>query len=483
MSEASRAAEAKLNEAQSLQYGDYQVTKTWKYAKMTVNGKTKVFAFNPNNPSEKILISDPNGPEAQQLYDYLKNEGGETDVYTAATYYPDQVPKQESFANQGNPEVAYNSALGNTLASIAQEPTKVNNVYQDTYDETKANQTTPASQTEGRAQAKTVNINGQNYREGSKAHLEALQQPNTQTPNAQLAAVSKSLETMQRAQAAGMVVNNDTTAEDAQRYLGEPVQSYGLTTTGGSTGQFADQIKNNALLSDKLAKDPALKEWLDSQDATTQGMFVQMYGELEKAIEAGKVVNPNIEITPQKLKQFMDTATSELDPYYKEQYGIIKSDLDSSIGRLMEDYTKGVERAQDPFKQGLKDQAQAESEMGTVYGSERVRREQTAVQDQTNLLDDYATQTKRSAEDLLRGYEGTVGSPLTRSLNIPSIQGYQASNMGTFAPTSSRSINVPYGNVELGSLGRERGTAVKTRAQELEEIYRSGQVLNRQPLS
>lgn len=265
-------------------------------------------------------------------------------------------------------------------------------------------------------------------------------------------------------------------------------QAKSLLTNAQGTQQMAQQspfeemIKGNALLSDKLKNNPELSQWFYGQDETTQGMFVQMYGELEKSIESGKVVNPAIKITPRKLKEFMNSATSQLDPYYQEQYSTLKTDIDTAISRLDEDYTKGIERAQEPFAQSLKDQAQAESEAGTVYSSERARREQAAVTDQTNKLEDFNTLAQRNVTDLLGNYEQLAGSQKARQINLPTIPGYQATNAGTFSPTASRSISAPYGGIELGSLGRERGTAVKTRAQELEEIYRSGQVLSRNPL-
>ncbi len=247
-----------------------------------------------------------------------------------------------------------------------------------------------------------------------------------------------------------------------------------------SQSPFDSMIKNNALLSDKLKKDQQLSQWFYAQDPNTQGMFVQMYGQLEKSIEAGKVVNPNIEITPKKLKEFMKTASSQLDPYYKEQYNTLKTDIDTSISRLQEDYDKGIQRARDPFAQSLKDQAQQESEQGTVYSSGRNQREATAVTNQNQKLEDFTTDATRSVQDILGGYEQIVGSNTARNINLPSIQGYQADNTGAFNSTGSRSLSVPYGGIELGSLGREQATAKKTRAQQLEEIYRAGQVLNRQ---
>ena len=70
MSKASRAASNTLANQTSLKYGDYDVTKDWLYASNPlagIAGKSKIIAFNPNDPTQRFGLSDANGAESQQL--------------------------------------------------------------------------------------------------------------------------------------------------------------------------------------------------------------------------------------------------------------------------------------------------------------------------------------------------------------------------------------------------------------------------------
>lgn len=47
-----------------------------------------------------------------------------------------------------------------------------------------------------------------------------------------------------------------------------------------------------------------------------QDLYLQLKGQLDQLKQRGQVINPNIEITPEKIAEFTKQAEAEIDPYY-----------------------------------------------------------------------------------------------------------------------------------------------------------------------
>ena len=238
---------------------------------------------------------------------------------------------------------------------------------------------------------------------------------------------------------------------------------------------FESLIASDPFTSEQL-KDPNKRAQFDSMPEDLQAIYLQTSATLSKAISAGKVVNPDVEITPEKSKEFLDQAVSELEPYYQEKYTVLKSDVDKSAGRLIEDFRKGVDRRKDVFKKTLEDTAQAEAESGTVYSSGRIEREARTVDLENQALSDAETTTARGVEDIGRTFEKEAGSDRARTLNIPGLESFRATPTG-YSPGPTRSLFQPFTSI-VGNIAKERDVATKTRQSELEKTYRAGRVLD-----
>jgi len=254
------------------------------------------------------------------------------------------------------------------------------------------------------------------------------------------------------------------------------------TSPAAPKGKYDDMIANNPALADALG-DADSRAKFDAMPEDLQGYLLENANALSKAIEAGSVVNPDIEINPSQVRKFLKQAEKEIDPYYQEKLGLLRDGIETSLGRLSEDFTKTVERGQETFRQNVQDQSQAEAEAGMAYSSGRQKRLDRTVQVENDALADLATGASRSARDMGVQFEETAGSDAARKLNIPSINLVTANAKGSYSPTGSRSLFDPLGSVELGSVGRERKSAVEARKSELERNYRSGRVLDLSNLS
>jgi len=251
-----------------------------------------------------------------------------------------------------------------------------------------------------------------------------------------------------------------------------------LEETSGNVqdlSMYDSYINNDAFLKEQF-EDQNIKDNFSKMSPTLQMAYLQMMKSLGAQVEAGKVINPNIEITPEQVKKFTDQAISELDPYYQEQISNYKQDLDTSISRLTEDFETGVRNAEDPFKRNLEVVAENEAQAGTVYGSERKKREDINVQNQQQAIDEVSKGLGRDVEDSYTKAERTLGSDVLSGIKTPKIAEYKVSNQG-ISKTGSRDLFDPKGGM-IGSLQKEKTTAVKSRSSELEEDYRKQRILN-----
>ncbi len=279
----------------------------------------------------------------------------------------------------------------------------------------------------------------------------------------------------------------DADIQAQQREIDSKVRG-GNTSTPTTTSQapdvggiYASVIGSNPVLADML-KDPATKAQYDALTPDLQGIFLQTAQSLGKAITDGKVVNPNIELTPAENQKLIDQAHSELDPYYQEQLGLLKGDFTTSISRLMEDYNTATGREGAKFKNTLDTNAESEAGAGTTYSSGRVDRENQAVTTEQQALDDAALGATRSATDTAKAYEGKVGSSAIRSLNIPSLTTYSATNTG-LNTGGSRNLYDTNGNIALGTVAKDQTTAEQQRRSQLETAFRASRQLDLSALS
>lgn len=220
---------------------------------------------------------------------------------------------------------------------------------------------------------------------------------------------------------------------------------------------------------------PGWENYSDTQKALYNGDATMMY----QALLAGKELNPNVELSPEVLKKFTEDATAQLDPYYQEKFGLEKNKFETSISNMMADYNKNLGRVDTGFKETLGAQAQGEAESGTAFSSGRVQREGRTIDLKNQELQDYTTGIQRTGQELATDYEKQFGSAGLRTLNIPGLTEYKASTGGV-APSATRSLYAPLGNIALGEQNKARELAIKNEADVLEQSYRGNRSLTGQ---
>lgn len=316
-------------------------------------------------------------------------------------------------------------------------------------------------------QARAAVLNGSMNPQQAKDSLQGLISSGLYSGSVNIGVLFPPGQTFQKAD--GSSVQFDNTGSGNTITVARPTQQTTVSPTGITTSQTPQSPLNQGMTPEQQS----MYNSLPNELKTAYQSALQM---LERTIASGNVVNPQIQLTPAEVARFMDQASTELDPYFREAIAMHKQDLTTSLQRLQQDYTTGVNRSKDSFAQAMQDQDEDEAQSGTVYSSGRQDRERRLIAGQQYALDDAATEASRFAEDAARSAERTIGSSALGSVSMPGIATYTAGR-GTINQTGTRSLYTPQGNL-LGSLPKEQETARRLRASELEASYRGGRSLS-----
>ena len=120
---------------------------------------------------------------------------------------------------------------------------------------------------------------------------------------------------------------------------------------------------------------------------------------LDELRKRGQAINPNIEITPEKLAEFTKLAESEIDPYYKTQLGLARETFLRDVGYTTGTLQRFEQDLERKYGQQVRQVGESAAERGFALSGIRGREEQ-----------DLATDVQRQIEDRRRELGFTAGT-------------------------------------------------------------------------
>ena len=271
-------------------------------------------------------------------------------------------------------------------------------------------------------------------------------------------------------------------ADDTVADTGASVGTYEPQGDTGTSNPALDALIENNPLAQEWLKDPANQASYDSLNETLKMAWITSMNSAQKKIEAGQVINNQLDLTdPEVMKPFIQDATLQLDPYYKEQFRQYEQDLSVSLNRMSDDFQKSLNRQQDVFKRGLGVQAESEAQAGLTYGSERGRREGENILGQQQGIDDAATSLLRTKQDLAQGAERTLGSDRFGQFGGNFGVTSRSVSSGGFTPSASRTLFTPQGQL-LGTMPGQKTVAINAEANRLAQRRNQQSALNSRKL-
>lgn len=180
-------------------------------------------------------------------------------------------------------------------------------------------------------------------------------------------------------------------------------------------------IYTGKMLSDEISALPS------TGNSTLDSLQAAFGGSLLSGIQSGAQVNPNLQITPDLVTQFLNEAHGSVDPYYQQQLTSEITNINAAVGTLASQYGTAQAGQQAQFQQGIDTERENAGGSGTAFSGGRGLTEQYALGSQNRALQNIdlqygqaiGQQLRQGGADLGNGIPGLTGS--ASSFALPSL--------------------------------------------------------------
>ena len=219
---------------------------------------------------------------------------------------------------------------------------------------------------------------------------------------------------------------------------------------------------------------------LDPNDPMA-AVYQQLKDYLDKLQASGQIVNPNVQITPEKLAEFMTQARGEIQPYYSTQLKLATDDLLRGVGYSQEQLASREKDIGQQYQSQFRNLEQSSAEQGFAQSGIRQLQER-------QLAEGAQSDISAGRRDLSYNLGSAVGK-FAQQFGTPGFQAPSVSAAPTFT-SGERSFGTSSSTSPLYQLSpdvynslvgeqqfAERG-AIQNRASQLEEAFRTNQAID-----
>lgn len=128
-----------------------------------------------------------------------------------------------------------------------------------------------------------------------------------------------------------------------------------------------------------------------------QALYNRLDQMLSDLAKRGQVINPNVQITPEKLAEFASQAKGQIEPYYASQLKVAKDQFLGSLGFSQEQIFNQEKQYENQYRNSLRTLGTNAAEQGLAQSGGRVLNEQNLAQDIQNTIDQNRRQLQFNA--------------------------------------------------------------------------------------
>lgn len=279
-----------------------------------------------------------------------------------------------------------------------------------------------------------------------------------------------------------------TGAPPSQNNSGLPAgYSYNPSLPAGYVQGPGNSIK---LLSSIQGTQPEAPSGTPEPSSTEDALLGSLESFLARLAQNGQMINPNIEITPEKLAEFTKLAESEINPYYSGQLKLARQSFLSDLGYSTDQILLNEQNLEKKYRQGLQNIASNSAESGmALSGARNIEEQQLGEQAQQEIEQNrkkLSYEAGKSASQFAQKY-GTSELPQYSMTSAPTImrptQGVTADTSVFSKGTSQSPVYSLSPDVYEGIVGSEeyqRRADISRRQSELESAFRTKESLNQQ---
>lgn len=157
---------------------------------------------------------------------------------------------------------------------------------------------------------------------------------------------------------------------------------------------------------------PGFETWPDSAKET----YALNEQKVNDLASAGKVVNPNITIDQATIDRFVSQARAELEPYYKQTFAQLDTDLKTAVQKQKDEYGNAIRDIGLTYGKGLETTQQNYANRGLEFSSDRAKSEQEIKDEAARKVEEAAKATQQNVQSIGTDAERKLGSSLMPNL-------------------------------------------------------------------
>lgn len=213
------------------------------------------------------------------------------------------------------------------------------------------------------------------------------------------------------------------------------------------------------------------------------GLYTQLEDYLDELEKKGMVLNPNVEITPEKLQEFTKQAETEINPYFSSQLKLSRESLLSDLGYSRQQIQLKEQDLERQYGKQLKGIGEQAAETGFAQSGRRVMEEKDLAYQTQRTLDDTRGAFAQNAGNAARTFAQQYGTSELPGFNLTSAPRALAGESTFQKDTREIPLYNLSSDVYDGLIGEQefnRRGSVRNRASQLEEAFRTQQGTNQQ---
>ena len=219
---------------------------------------------------------------------------------------------------------------------------------------------------------------------------------------------------------------------------------------------------------------------LSDVSATGDPQYDAILKELQAVLQnlqaKGQAINPNIDISKERMAEFLKISESETNPYYARQLKLARESLLSSVGYKKEEILQSEKNLESKYRTQVRQIGEESAERGFAQSGQRVAQERQLASATQQDIESQRKQFGFESENLAKSFAQQYGTEQLPSFNIPEVPRVFPGE-GAFK-TSERTLPLYNlsSDVYEGLTGQkefERRGAVRARTSQQEEAERT----------
>ena len=207
-----------------------------------------------------------------------------------------------------------------------------------------------------------------------------------------------------------------------------------------------------------------------------QGLLDQFEQVLAKLEATGNTINPNVEITPERLAEFTKIAESEIDPYYQTQSKLARESILRDFGYSRDQITLNEQDLEREYGKTFKNVGESAAERGFALSGGRRLEESELAQGTQRAIEkgrrELGFATGTAARQFAQQYGGLASLPQLSFQGAPQVRTGESGFQRTLGESPYYELSPDLYSNLIGTQEFARRGAIKSRTSQLEQAER-----------